>query len=238
LGNLSDAADDLSNVVSLEPGNFLAWCELALVHLVLGDSAVYRETCQRMMEAVGPSNAAEIEYYVAWTCCLSATGLDDWSQVVDRARFAVEHRPAATEWQTGLGAALLRAGQLDEALEELTKTSRLLDDPSHMTTPDGALNSSPAYTCYLLAMAHHAKGNGEEARQWLAKATAWTEEALAKHESRDRELHWPRRATLQLLRTEAEALTAEPSEDRGVAAEGEVPTDERPAVEADVRSEP
>jgi tetratricopeptide (TPR) repeat protein len=112
-----------------------------------------------------------------------------------------------------LGAALLRAGHLDEAIDELTEASRLLNDASHMTTPQGALTSPPAYTWYLLAVAHHAKGNEEEAGQWLAKATAWTEDAMAKHESRTLELHWPHRAALQVLRTEAEALVAEASEE-------------------------
>jgi hypothetical protein len=137
-----------------------------------------------------------------------------------------------------LGAALLRAGRLDEALDELTEASRLLNGPSHIATPDGALNGSPACTWYLLAMAHHARGNEEEARQWLAKATAWTEDALAKHESMTHELHWPRRATLQILRTEAEALITEASEDREVAGEGEGPTDGQLPVGKDVQSEP
>jgi tetratricopeptide (TPR) repeat protein len=199
---LADAAADLSEAACLQPKDFLPWYELALVQLVRGETVAYRETCQRMMQAIEPSNAAEIEYFVAWTCCLTAAGLDDWSQVIKRARFSADQQPTATAYQTGLGAALLRAGRLDEAIDVLTETNRLLDDPVRMKTPGG----SPAYTWYLLAMAYHAQGNEKEAKDWLAKATAWTEEALAKHESRTHELHWPRRATLQLLQTEANAL--------------------------------
>ena len=114
----------------------------------------------------------------------------------------------------------------------------MLNDPSSMKNPRVTLKGSPAYTWYLLAMAHHARANEEEARQWLAKATAWTEDALAKHESGTHELHWPRRATLQLLRTEAEALITEASEDGEIAAEGDDTTDQRPAVEEDETSGP
>ena len=68
------------------------------------------------------------------------------------------------------------------------------------------------------ACAYDAHGDEEAARHWLAKATTWTEEALAKHECKTHELHWPHCATLQLLRTEAEALITQASEDREVAA--------------------
>jgi tetratricopeptide (TPR) repeat protein len=100
----------------------------------------------------------------------------------------------------GLGAALFRAGQLDEARKVLTNAAGA-------ATPG---TTSPAYSWYFLAMTHHRLGNPAEARSWYDKAVRHTEEVLAK----DREegsLPWNRRATLELLRDEAAALLGLPS---------------------------
>ena len=75
---------------------------------------------------------------------------------------------------------------------------------------DAADNSrretSPAYWYYFLAMAHHRLGHKEEAHQWLDKAVAQTDKELRDEAQTDGPQRWVRKATLQVLRAEAEGL--------------------------------
>jgi hypothetical protein len=48
--------------------------------------------------------------------------------------------------------------------------------------PDTASESSPAYTWYFLAMAHHKLGHDAEAKNRLQKANEWTDKVLPEHE--------------------------------------------------------
>ena len=69
------------------------------------------------------------------------------------------HRKAGT-----LGALLYRAGSYKEAVDQLTEAVR-----THGEGGDG-------WTCLFLAMAHHRLKHDEEARRWLARATAARED--------------------------------------------------------------
>ncbi|NLT72351.1 MAG: tetratricopeptide repeat protein, partial [Verrucomicrobiaceae bacterium] len=93
-----------------------------------------------------------------------------------------------------------RAGRLDEALRQLDQADRLANEPNQ------AVQSSPAYTWFFLAMAHHRLGHGEEAKTWLDKAVTSTEKALGEQKQGTADVPWNRRLTLKLLRDEAEAL--------------------------------
>ena len=89
-------------------------------------------------------------------------------------------------------------------------------------TADGAVQSSPAYSWYFLAMVHKKAGNAEQAREYLNKANQWTGKVLADEENPPR---WNRRATLELLRKEAEALL-------GIAVEESAESDQKTQEEA------
>ena len=54
-------------------------------------------------------------------------------------------------------------------------------------------------------MTHHALGNVENAREFLKKANDWAGRELEQRDSQNG-LAWNRRATLKLLRQEADAL--------------------------------
>ena len=98
-----------------------------------------------------------------------------------------------------MGAVLYRAGQFDKAIRELTKADTL--------TGESDARTSPAYIWYFLAMAHHASGHPDEAKKWLQKAVARTEQAFqAEEEDGGVRLAWNRRLTLKLLRDEAESV--------------------------------
>ena len=78
-----------------------------------------------------------------------------------------------------------------------------------MQEPETGLKSSPAYTGYFLAMAHHKLGHDAEAEKWLVNATEWSDKVLSEHEEGTSTLPWNRRLTLKLLREEAEGLMIE-----------------------------
>src|SRR5262249_17493347 len=106
-----------------------------------------------------------------------------------------------------LGAVLYRAGKYPEAIVELAKVARPVnDDPA---TPQ----TSAAYVCYFLALAHARLRHADEAAHWLAQAAGWTDKELNPPASPTtnhrpavpRAVAWNRRDTLNLLRAEAEA---------------------------------
>ena len=85
-----------------------------------------------------------------------------------------------------LGAALYRAGRLDDAVDLLELSNELRLFPR-------------AHADYFLAMAHHDLGDEDLAREILARAESW----YAEHGD-DRDEIW--RAQLSWLRDEARAL--------------------------------
>lgn len=60
--------------------------------------------------------------------------------------------------------------------------------------------TSPVYSWFFLAMTHHRLGHDDETRAWLQKAIDQAEHEIQGNPP------WNRRATLKLLRDEAEAL--------------------------------
>jgi hypothetical protein len=79
-----------------------------------------------------------------------------------------------------------------------------------MRDPDEKSYHSPAYTWFLLAMAHHAHGQPEQAKKWFQKAVAWTDGVLKEDEKKDGfRLSWRRRLTLRLFRAEAETIVTD-----------------------------
>jgi hypothetical protein len=91
---------------------------------------------------------------------------------------------------TGLGAILVRSDQDADARFELEKALGASD----------ATDTSPDYTRHFLAMTEHHLGNDEAAHDQLETANKSAEAGLAETPS------WNPKLTLELLRTEAEAL--------------------------------
>jgi tetratricopeptide (TPR) repeat protein len=123
--------------------------------------------------------------------------VEDYEPVIALAAKAVEAQPDTNQFLNTLGAILLRAGRPEEALarlEELQDRREANDEGT--TRPHGR-------TWYFLAMAHHAVGNDKQAREYLNKANRWADEVLADEEKPP---PWNRRATLEMLRNEAETL--------------------------------
>ena len=164
---------------------------------MLDEAAKYRDACAAMVGKFGETDDPMAANFAAWTCALAPDAVDDYEPVLALATKAVEAQPDSDQFLNTLGAILYRAGRHDEAIERLTELDRRRE------TADGDVQSSPAYTWYFLAMAHQKAGNAEQAREYLNKANQSTDEVLADEENPPA---WNRRATLELLRKEAEAL--------------------------------
>jgi tetratricopeptide (TPR) repeat protein len=225
-GKWPEAAADLTRAIALGQNSYRPWHELALCHLAADNVAGYQEACRSMIAQFGETEDPLTAEFVAWSCALAPDALGQYGDAVLLGKKSVAESRPKPDARTYLGAVLYRASQVKQAIEHLTEANQLIGE-----SPDN-VRSSPAYTWYFLALAHHTQGNDEEAGRWLATATAWTEEVLAKHESGAAELAWNRRVTLQILRKEAEAMIADASEDNRVPTDAEQsPDPQQEAVE-------
>ena len=145
------------------------------------------QCCALFGKADSSGDAAE---FTAWTCALGPQAVDDYGPAIALAERLRAAQPKNQMIATALGALLFRAGKFEQAATRLTEASQLDKDP----------RSSPIYTWYFLAMAHHRLGHAAEAKTWRDKALAATEQALADHARGTGEpLPWRRRLPLKLL---------------------------------------
>jgi tetratricopeptide (TPR) repeat protein len=220
------AKAECRRATELHAGDYRPWYKLALCHLATGNVVGYREACHSMIEQFHETDDPATAQFVAWSCALAPNAVDDYEPVLASANKAVEAQPDSDQSLNTGGAVLHRAGYHHRAIERLTELDRRRE------TRDRAGNSSPAYTWYFLAMARQKAGNAEQARDYLNKANQWTDEVLADEEDPPA---WNRRATLELLRGEAEALLGGDTHES--AESGHKPnrqTSTKPKVESDI----
>jgi tetratricopeptide (TPR) repeat protein len=198
------AIADLGKVVELKPEQANFWYQRALVRLAAGRAEDYRKDCAEMLQRFGKADKPDDTHWAAWTCALTPDTTSDWPQAVGLAEKAAKSDSKSISYANTWGAVLYRAGRFDEALVRLSEADALAQQPSE------ALKSSPAYTWFFLAMAHHRLGDRDEAKLWLDKAVAWTDKAEREADEGTADLPWNRRLTLKLLRAEAAALLGDP----------------------------
>jgi tetratricopeptide (TPR) repeat protein len=127
------------------------------------------------------------EKALAWFLAMCPDeGFRDPRRAVELARKAVERAPARWDYWNTLGVACYRAGKLDEAVAALDKAAGL--------HPEGDRPLG-----FILALAHHRRGDTNKAHAYFEDAVAWVE--------RHKALGWDSR----LLRNEATALLAGPA---------------------------
>jgi serine/threonine protein kinase/Tfp pilus assembly protein PilF len=197
LGELEQACSDFAALLTPDNKQHYDHYMHALLCLMLQDQAKYRQSCQTMLQRLADADNPLAVNFTAWTCVLLPNAVDDYTAAIDLAAKATEAQPENSQFLNTYGAVLHRAGRHQEALDKLTALDR------RMNEPNAKADSSPAYTWYFLAMTHHALDHTQEARRWLQRANEWTEKELAKT---DEPPAWNRRLTLELLRTEANAL--------------------------------
>jgi tetratricopeptide (TPR) repeat protein len=188
------AISDYSKAIELDPNNAYIPYMRALAHLGMGDSEGYRKRCAQMLDHFGRTEEAGAAHWVAWTCVLASDAVDDFNRVIELAESAVEK--GKTDQNLGtLGAVLYRAGRFDEAVQRLSGLAAEWEQGKELPTL-----SSPAYTWFFLAMAHHQLGNADQSQRYLELAVERAEQEKAG------DVKWNRKLTLQLLRAEVESL--------------------------------
>jgi tetratricopeptide (TPR) repeat protein len=195
-GKLDEAVAACRRAVELNPDQVLQHYWLALAKLAAADLDGYRATCAAMLGQFDGTDRPEAAHWVAWTSALAGDAVGDRDRPVELAAAACRSDPQAERHAVCLGAALYRAGRFGEAIACLNEARA---QAQRAASP--ATSSSPAYPCFFLALAHHRLGQGRQAREWLAEAVRRTEQ-----ETQNDRIRWNRRATLQLLRREAEAV--------------------------------
>ncbi len=128
-----------------------------------GDAAAYRRVCTAMVKRFGDADDIHQCCDLAWACGLADNAGMDPSLLVKWARKRVgKHPPESGEWWCHvLGLADYRAGQFAEAISQARKS----------------IAANPTWAARIMnwpivAMSHHRLGHAEEARRWLATATA------------------------------------------------------------------
>jgi WD40 repeat protein/Flp pilus assembly protein TadD len=191
LGQWSGAGDDFGEVVRRAPGEVEAWCLYALLRLYTGDAASYRQACTALVELQDKKGDTRTAFLTAWTGTLSGDAGVRPQRLVDLAERAVAHEPRDPDYLCALGAALLRAGDLETAARRINEALTLRS------------SRDSGREWLWLALIRCRMGLAVEARQWHDKAAPLATEPAR---SEDAAAPWVRQLQLALLRREAELL--------------------------------
>jgi non-specific serine/threonine protein kinase/serine/threonine-protein kinase len=173
---------------------------LAMLQLQRGDKEGYRDTCRKLVELPELSarfgDASNLARPI-WTPCLAPEALDDMRVPVLRAEelLANETLDQRHFRLYMLGAALYRDGQYKEAARRLEESIA-----TYPTPPEHGFDTLN-YQRLLLAMSRWKLGQRDVARELLDATQLSINEELSSPLT-----EWVRRATLGLLRREAEEL--------------------------------
>lgn len=156
----SKAAAEFDLAGELKPNDVYLGLFGAVGHVVAGEVDAYRQTCAALIERFAKTEDVDVARVVVLACVLRPDALADMSRLLPSAR-VVAAPDGASPPETG--AALYRAGRYAEAVscfEAAEKVYRL----------------RPGALCFL-AMTRHCLGRVTEARQTLAAAVRWADEA-------------------------------------------------------------
>jgi tetratricopeptide (TPR) repeat protein len=198
LGQWDMAEANFAKAALLEPGNSSLWIERALANLAFGKREDYQKVCADALERFGQTTNPKEAAWLASICVLVPNAVTDAARPVQLARRAIADQPQDYPAARALGAALMRAGELEAAVRELQRAS--------------ALQKEAPTTWLLLAMAHHRLGHADEARHWLDKGLQWIQHAARKSARSGDSLSawqcipWGERLGLLFLRLDAEAM--------------------------------
>jgi WD40 repeat protein/tetratricopeptide (TPR) repeat protein len=186
-GEWTRATADYAQAVALSPDDWELCAEHAAVLLLADDPGGYRQFYVRLLERFGQTDDPRTAYILARIGVLAPNAVADPGRLVHLAKRAVAADSKSTVYRLTLGAALYRAGQIDEAVKLLGQGE---------------------WSGLFLAMARHRLGHFEEARQGLDKGIRWFDQTPQQKRAGALEtpLPWNVRLEFQILRREAQAL--------------------------------
>jgi WD40 repeat protein/tetratricopeptide (TPR) repeat protein len=199
LGRYPEAAGELDKALSLignakEYGGHAGLLPAAaLARLEMKDTAGYGRVARRGLDLLGSADAPDLGAEAAWVCALRPGAVPDYPRVVALAKRSADQDPNSYVFARTLGAAYLRAGQLDKAARELARAAALQE-------------RSPSVG-FLLAIVLHRQGKNAEAKAAFDRAAGQMDKAL-KEAAKDPKtaLPWTERLRLALFREEANGL--------------------------------
>jgi tetratricopeptide (TPR) repeat protein len=181
---------------------------LAVALARVGDKAGYRATCKALVELPFDNLEGLTKSRPIWTPCIGPDALDDPTLPVKLGEEFVKNSTSIGEPHYGLyilGAAHYRAGQYEQAAQRLEESIAVY--PSNPVPGHDTMN----YHRLLLAMTQWQLGEQDEARRLLAETLPEVQKELNAPAS-----SWNRRATLEILRHEAETLIEPKQADEAV----------------------
>jgi WD40 repeat protein/Tfp pilus assembly protein PilF len=196
-GRWREADAKLAKSINLNPDQTVSWSRRALVYLQLGDlgdlgdKAGHAALLTKAMERFGKTDNPLIANQLAWMCSQRSQDRIDPAQAIALAEKAVKLSPTHPGFLTTLGAALYRAGRLEEAVKRL-EGAIAADD-----------QGASAAALLFLAMAEHRLGNADQAGKWLQRGVEVMNASAAAS-------RWDELLERRLLRDEAEAVTKTP----------------------------
>jgi WD40 repeat protein/tetratricopeptide (TPR) repeat protein/tRNA A-37 threonylcarbamoyl transferase component Bud32 len=195
LGHWKEAEADFATAVELAPEDFHVWHDRALLQLALGQRAAYAQTCKAVLERFGKNAGPDRANQIVRLCVLAPEGMVDQPRLMELAKAPEQEGVPVSLYP--LGAALYRAGRVDEAVERLNSVLQ----PQRRNSPR---------TLLFLAMAHQRKQDTAQARQCLAEAVQELDQGAS------RNLSWQDRIDVKILREEAERMIQgkQPNPDR------------------------
>ncbi len=154
------AAAEFARAGQLRPDDCRLAGFCALTQLAAGDIDAYRATCADMMRRFGDTRDKSVAHEIVEVCTLRPDALADMSRLLPLAELASTSYLGSIRV---LGAARYRAGQPSAAVQCFDKAS--------------ALSPPRPLALAFQAMAHQSLGDMAKARECLADATRWVEQA-------------------------------------------------------------
>jgi tetratricopeptide (TPR) repeat protein len=166
--------------------------QMAVTRLLAGDLPGYRAACAAMLERFKPIDDSTAAVRIAYACSLAALAVSDLPGLIEVSERST--RLGAGN-ERAVGAALFRAGRLEEALKRFERA--------------GQVSQPRARDLLFLAMIHGGLGHTSQGRRLLEQADQWIAEAEKAASGTEEGPRWSNlteRPTTLLLRREAEAL--------------------------------
>jgi Flp pilus assembly protein TadD len=192
-GLWKEAAAYYATAVEQHPDYAPLHSQLAIARLIAGDLAGYRSACTAMLERFKTATDLLATNRLAYACIYAPESVPDMPTLIQVCERSVQMFAGG---ERVVGAALYRAGRLEEALQRLEQAHKVFQPR--------------AWDWLFLAMIHSRLGHTREAQRSLQQAEQWIVEADNAPSGTETEgARWSNlteRPTILLLRLEAEAL--------------------------------
>jgi tetratricopeptide (TPR) repeat protein len=205
VGHWQEAEADFSKLIELEPDNHEYYFALAPLLVQLGDLEAYHRLCEQMRKRFGATtNDSTVAQRIGKVCLLlpSSSDLATAGRLADLAANLGQGQINEPWCQFTKGLAEYRRGHHGRAVEWMQKVLSIEGQMPHRLRRD-------AESCVILAMAKQQLGQGDQAREALARAVAIAQKEVPTLQIADLTGGWVDWLIAHILMREAKALIEE-----------------------------